>query len=116
MDDNLREVLVPVSVLGTFAFGLFISIKTLTDYYLRKKMVEKGILGDDASELLKKQAEDKYGSLKWGLLVLSAGIGLMVVSIFNYGPDSPLPYGIFATCLSLGFLSYFLIVKTLNKE
>ncbi len=116
MDENLREVLTPIAVLGPFAFGLYIVIKTLTDYYLRKKMVEKGLIGDDAGQLLQNQAENKYGALKWGLIVLSGGIGLMVISIFNFGQNSTLPYGILATCLSLGFLAYFLIVQNLNKK
>jgi hypothetical protein len=115
MENNLREVLMPIAVLGSFSFGLYIIIKTLTDYYLRKKMVEKGIIGDDAGQLLQKQAENKYGALKWGLIILSGGIGLMLLEMIDYDQSSPLPYGILATCLSIGFLAYFLIVQRLNK-
>jgi hypothetical protein len=115
MEHNLQQVLMPIAVLGSFSFGLYIVIKTLTDYYLRKKMVDKGIIGDDAGQLLQKQAENKYGALKWGLIILSGGIGLMILELIEYDQSSTLPYGILATCLSAGFLAYFLIVQRLNK-
>lgn len=116
MDHNLMEVLLPVSILGTLSIGLVLFTRTLTDYFLRKKMVEKGLVGDDATELLRTQEESKLSSLKWGLIIFSGGVGLMLLEVIPYEYNSPLPFGILATCLSLGFLSYFLIARTLTKE
>lgn len=114
---ELGNVLMPIAILGSLATGLILFTKTLTDYLLRKKMVEKGLVGDDAGELLKKQqTENKYSSLKWGLIILFGGIGLIILEAINYEKESPLPYGVFATCISLGFLTYFFLVKKLNQS
>lgn len=110
------EVLLPVGILGTLSAGLIIFTQTLTDYLLRKRMVEKGLVGDDAGELLRKQAQNKLSSLKWGLIIFSGGIGLMLLSVIPYEYSSPLPYGIFTTSLSIGFLAYFLIARRLNES
>lgn len=116
MDHNLQQLLEPVAILGTFSFGLFIVIKTLTDYFLRKRMIDKGVMGDEAKELLRKQREGKYSSLKWGLIILSGGIGLILLELIEFSPNSPLPFGILATSVSIGFLSYFLLVQRLNNK
>lgn len=113
---SLENVLMPIAVLGSLATGLVLFTKTLTDYLLRKKMVEKGLVGDDAGELLKKQqAENKYASLKWGLIILFGGLGLIILEAISYDRSSSLPYGIFAVSLSLGFLLYFFLVQKMNK-
>lgn len=112
----LGNVLMPIAVLGTLGTALVLFTKTLTDYLLRKKMVEKGLVGDDAGELLRKQqAENKYASLKWGLIILFGGIGLIILEMIPYDQSSPLPYGVFASCLSLGFLVYYFTVQKINK-
>lgn len=116
MDHNLQEVLMPIAVLGTF--GLFVTVftKTLTDYFLRKKMVEKGLIGDDASQLLHQQNENKFAALKWGLIILFGGLGLILIELISLDVNSTLPYGLFAMSLSAGFLVYFYIVQKMNKD
>lgn len=113
MDNNLLEVLMPIAVMGSLAFGITLISKTFTDYFLKKRIIEKGIESNLVSELLKNQTENdgKLASLKWGLIILFGGIGLIVLSTFTIDPQSPLPYGIFATSVSLGFLSYYLIAS-----
>jgi len=116
MDHHLQSVLMPIAVLGTLSVGIVLIIKTLTEYFLRKKMVEKGLVGDDAGQLLRKQAENKYAALKWGLIILFGGLGLMIIEVIPYDTSSPLPYGVLATSLSLGFLIYFGLVQKMNKD
>lgn len=116
MDHNLVEILVPIGVLGTLAAGLVLFTNTLTDYFLKKRMVDKGIVGNDAVDLLKKQESSKYSSLKWGLIILFGGLGLIILDAIPYGPHSVLPYGIFAVSVSLGFLIYYFMVKRMTQE
>ena len=111
MDHNLSEVLMPVGVLGSLAAGLILFTRTLTDYYLKKRMVEKGMVGDDASQILRKQEDSRHSSLKWGLIILFGGLGLIIIDSIQYRYESALPYGIFAVSVSLGFLLYYFLVK-----
>lgn len=114
---SIYELLMPVAILGTLSAGTVLFTKTLTDYFLRKRMVEKGYVTQENKHLLEKaSAENKYSNLKWGLIIFFAGIGLVLVNIFPHGHDSTLPFGIFAISVSLGFLIYFLIVKNLTDK
>lgn len=118
MDHNLMEVLLPIGILGTLAAGLILFTKSLTDYFLKKRMVDKGIVGNDAADLLKTQEGSKFSSLKWGLIILFGGLGLVIIDVVSI-PDAPasaLTYGIFAISISLGFLIYYFMVKRLTQD
>lgn len=117
MNHELAQILEPISILGTLSLGFYLITKVFTEYFLRKKMVDKGLIGTEASELLRKQqSNDKYSALKWGLITLFGGIGLILLEVIPYDENSPLPFGILATSLSLGFLLYFIVVRRISNN
>ncbi|MFY0602250.1 MAG: hypothetical protein JXR03_21425 [Cyclobacteriaceae bacterium] len=110
----MEEVLVPIAVLGTLALGITTFTRILTEYFIRKKLVDKGLVGEDATQILSKQsaATSKFSSLKWGLIIFFAGTGIILSEILAYDWErSAMPYGILTMCVSLGFLIYYMIVK-----
>lgn len=117
MDENLRNVLMPLTVIGSFGAAVVFFTRTLTDYILKKRMIDKGYVNDDAQAIFKKHTEEnKYASLKWGLIVFFAGLSLIIMEYIDFDRRSSLPYGLFAVAVSLGFLIYYFIVKKeLNK-
>src|SRR5688572_9657151 len=94
MDDGLRQVLMPLVILGTIGASLVLFTRTIADYILKKNT-----------------DENKYSTLKWGLIILFAGLSLILMEYIHYDSRSPLPYGLFAVFVSLGFLIYYFIVK-----
>ncbi len=118
MNADLRDVLMPLTIIGSFGATIFFFTKTMTDYILKKKMIDKGFVNDDTQAIFKNQTgENKYSSLKWGLIILFAGLSLIIMEYIPASPESPLPYGLFAVSVSLGFLIYyFLIKKEIGKE
>lgn len=117
MDDGLRDVLMPLVVLGSIGTTMVLFTRTISDYILKKKMIEKGFVNEDTQAIFKRNTdENKYSSLKWGLIIFFAGLSLVVMEYIQYDSRSPLPYGLFAVFVSLGFLIYyFMIKKELNK-
>jgi len=116
---NLHNVLMPIAIFGTLGLVIFQLTKTLTNYYLRKKMIEKGLIGDDAVKILTSDQSQfsKYGNLKWGLIILSSGIGFVIIDQFTHGMnDGTLPFGIFSICVSIGFLAYYMIIKNVSDK
>jgi hypothetical protein len=113
----MEHVLMPIAIIGSFGTSLYFFTKVLTDYILKKKMIEKGFVNEESQSIFKSHsAEDnKYSSLKWGLIALSGGVALILMDSLEVRPDSTLPYGIFAVALSLGFLLYFFLVKRAAK-
>jgi len=113
MDHNITQVLMPVAIFGGLGGSVYFFAKVMTDYILKKKMIEKGFVNDDTQAIFKQQQgiESKYPSLKWGLLTFFLGLALILMEYIPTSPESPLPYGLVAVSLSLGFLIYYFVVK-----
>lgn len=112
MDHNLMEVLMPIAIMGSFSVGLYFFVSVMTNYILKKKMIEKGFVNDDTQAIFKQHvSENKHASLKWGLIVFFGGLSLIIMEFIPVQPQSPLPYGLFAVSVSLGFLVYYYLVK-----
>ena len=108
-------------VLITFAFTGFTTIgiiKGITNYRLRRKMIESGLINEEAMELLKEGSKESYySSLKWGLILFFSGIGLVIINFVDLYYDSTAAYGIVIIAASLGFLVYFMFMrKEIGKE
>ncbi|MEJ0030140.1 MAG: DUF6249 domain-containing protein [Bacteroidota bacterium] len=117
MDGHLKDILMPISVIGSLGTGIYMFTKVMTDYILKKKMIEKGFVNDSTQAIFKQQdgTDNRYSSLKWGLIVLMAGLALVVLEYIDTRPDSPLPYGLLAVFISVGFLAYYFMVQRNNK-
>ena len=118
MNDGLRDVLMPMTIMGTMGTAVYFFTKVMTDYILKKKMIEKGFVNDDTQAIFKSHEtkENKFPSLKWGLLAFFAGLSLIIMEFIPVSPESPLPYGLFTVAVSLGFLIYYFIVKQSNEK
>jgi hypothetical protein len=109
---RIFDVLLPIALFGGFGTTLYYFTKVLTDYILKKKMIEKGYVNEESQSVFKEhKLENRYSALKWGLLTFSAGIALIIIDAMHVDADSTLPYGIFAVCVSLGFLVYYFMVR-----
>lgn len=111
---DLRQVLMPISIIGSFGLSIYFFTKVMTDYILKKKMIEKGFVNDDTQAIFKQHqqaADNKFNSLKWGLIAFFAGLSLIIMEYIPTTPESPLPYGLFVVSVSFGFLIYYFIVK-----
>ena len=117
MDQGLRDVLMPLAILGSIGGSIILFTRTISDYIVKKKMIEKGYVNEDTQAIFKRNTdENRFSSLKWGLIILFAGLSLVLMDFIDYDTRSPLPYGLFAVFVSLGFLIYYFIVKKeLNK-
>ena len=102
----------PLVILGSIGATLILFARTISDYILKKKMIEKGYVNEDTQAIFKRNTqENRFASLKWGLIILTAGLSLVLMEYIDYDTKSTLPYGLFAVFVSLGFLVYYFIVK-----
>ncbi len=115
----------PILVVGSIIFGIIMFLKILTDYFLKKKLIDTGGLNKEALTLFKESFQinsfssglsNSFSALKWGLIFLFGGIGLIVLEFIKYDYQSTIPYGVVAVSVSLGFLTYFFIVRIKGKS
>jgi len=88
------------------------TINSLFKYLLRKRIIDSGQMDKGALELLLKPIIPSSDPLKWGLLFLFGGLGLVILEFLPYeANNSSLPYGVEAVCLASGFLLYYLLMR-----
>jgi hypothetical protein len=127
---SMNEVLMA----SVIFYAIYSVIKNFTDFLLKRKIIKAGhfenagILDQKvASVASENQEANKYPSLKWGLVAFFAGLGFIIInqmgpnlynqdSYHNFMENSMLPFGIELVCISLGFITYFLIVTFSKKR
>lgn len=104
--------LVPVVVpLGFFALVGYIA-KLIRDTRIRRKALESP-LSEEQIERLFDQGEratpSTRSALKWGLVVLALGVGLLFVELLSISFESPVAYAVLLVATGAALLSYYLI-------
>ena len=105
----MKEIIPIVAIISVFG-SIILFVNTLTNYSLKKKLIDKDLLNADVASIFK-SATSKHNALKWGLIILFGGIGLIIIESLPYDRESPLPYGVEAVCISIGFLIYYFLVR-----
>jgi hypothetical protein len=108
----MNEVLMPIAIIGSFGVSLYFFTKILTDYILKKKMIEKGYVNEDTQAVFRNtNVPNRYSSLKWGLIAFFGGSSLILIDQLDMRRHSVAPFGVILIALSIAFLIYFFIVK-----
>jgi hypothetical protein len=109
---NIMKQLMPFIIVIVFFILIAIFILALYNYRLKKRIIDAGPLDETGLKFLAQLSGSGNEALKWGLLLLSAGIGFVVLEFVPFSAeDSPLPYGVEMVFVAAGFLAYYLIVK-----
>ncbi len=107
-------------------FGLYSILKMFTNFLLKRRIIKSGFF--DKAEILNEssladgstiQNENRNSTLKWGLVALFAGVGLLVNDLFFFrdphaletGFHEMVPFGLELIFIAGGFLTYFFIVN-----
>jgi len=98
-------------VIAVIFTGIVSIIKTVLSYNLKRKLIESGQVDEKAVNILGDQEEGRYAALKWGLVILFGGLGLVLLEFIPHNVNSPFPYGFVTTFIAVGFLIYYFLVR-----
>jgi hypothetical protein len=102
---SLAPFIVMIAILITSATCLVV----IANFLLKKKIIDKGPLDQTSLQFMDRLSGTGAEVLKWSLILLFGGIGLVVLEFLPFDADSsPLPYGVEAIFVSIGFLLYYL--------
>jgi len=105
--------------------AIYLLLKTITDFFLKRRIIQSGHI--DKADILDSQlvntSENKYPTLKWGLVAFFAGVGLILIDVLDLNSlqdysrqNFALPFGIELVAVALGFLTYFFIVSARSSK
>ena len=103
-------------VVGVIFYGIVSIVKAITDYQLRRKLINLGHIDKQSTEILSRTRNNHLESLKWGLIILFGGIGFIIISHPAIDIDSPFPFGVMSVCIAIGFLLYFFIARRMTEK
>lgn len=115
LKSSTMKNLAPFIVMIAILIAISVIIVVLTNYELKKKILNKENIDDKMFVILNNLTGFGSEMLKWGIILLFGGIGLIVLEFIPYNENSPLPYGVMTVFVSLGFLSYYFLVKNQKK-
>lgn len=86
------------------------------NFLLKRRTIKMGKLDEQHVKLLINRP-GKYAALKWGILLLFGGFGLVLIGLLPYDAEtSPIPWGIEVIFLGLGFLVYYGIIRKMDRD
>jgi len=104
--------LMPFIVVLVFFILIAIFILALYNYRLKKRIINAGPLDDTGLKFLAQLSGSGNEALKWGILLFSAGLGLVVMEFVPFSAEnSPLPYGVEMIFIAAGFILYYLLIS-----
>lgn len=108
---NLAPFIVMIAIL----IAISVMIVVMTNYQLKKKILDRENIDDKMFVILNNLTGFNSEMLKWGIILLFGGIGLIVLQFLPYDENSALPYGVMTVFVALGFLTYYFLLKGQKK-
>jgi hypothetical protein len=113
----METVLVPVAFLGLAFWSLTTIVRVLSDNHTRRKAIAAQLSPQDIPALFaREQAGERRSALKWGIVLASMGIGLMIVELVPFDEEGPFALGLLALSAGVGFLIYTTIAVRMTEE
>jgi hypothetical protein len=108
----MEDVVVFLVPLGFFAMIAYIA-KVIVDTRIRRKVLEARVSADVADAILNRNWKEPstLSALKWGLVIVALGAGLLLVDLFGIDFESPLAYALLLLSTGTALLGYYLIER-----
>ncbi len=99
---------------------IFLIVKISLNYATRKHLIEKGLVNEDIKHLfyLNGNTVDRYlpSSLKWGLVMVFAGLALVIIKLLPYYIEGEVVFGVVLIAAGIGLLVYYALANKKAKE
>lgn len=105
------EILIPISLFICIAYA----IKVVVDARVRRQMVASGGSEELVNSVLRdEELRRRHSSLRWGIVLLSLGIGFGLIQWFGWQEVTPGLIAVLALVTGLGNLAFFAISRRIG--
>jgi hypothetical protein len=107
----------PVLLLAVLAWALVTTTRTLSEQHTRRKLIEARLDDQEIRALLSRpEAADRFSSLKWGLLLVGVGMGLVTAQFLPYDGEDPITFGLMFVYGGAALLVYHVIAGIIARR
>jgi len=104
------EYLIPISLFICIAYA----IKVVVDAMVRRRMVNAGGSEELVSSILRdEELRRRHSSLRWGIVLLSLGVGFGLIQWFGWQEVTPGMIAVLALATGAGNLVFFTVSRKL---
>ena len=108
--------MVPIIIVPVIFFSFVAIVKIISDNWLRRKIIDKGVVGEDIKYLYSAgYVGQPLTSIKWGMALVGIGLAFMIPEIFGGMQDETM-VGLMFIFAGLAFLLYYFIAKSKFQE
>ena len=105
---NVTEVI----TFATVFLSAVAVVRALADHWTRRKMIDARLSADEMAELwARDRATARMDALRWGCLLVGAGVGLVVMPMLPARWGSTTPYGVVVLLTGVAFLVFHAIAS-----
>lgn len=103
-------------LVGFFAFVLGVT-KVLSDNWTKRTLIGSRVSDDVIRTLFRKGSDPElFAALKWGIVLLALGLGLIVSQYLPSRFEEPLAWGVVLVFGGVGLLAYYAIARALLRR
>jgi hypothetical protein len=103
-------------LVGFFAFVLGVT-KVLSDNWTKRTLIGSRVSDDVVRSLFRKESDpEMFAALKWGIVLVSLGLGLIVSQQLHASFQEPLAWGVVLVFGGVGLLVYYAVARALLRR
>jgi hypothetical protein len=107
----------PGFALASFFVFILAITKVLSDNWTKRKLVEARVSDDVVRTLFRKASDPElFAALKWGIVLVALGLGLMVSQYLPARFEEPLAWGVVLVFGGAGLLAYYAVARALLRR
>jgi hypothetical protein len=103
-------------LVGFFVFVLAMT-KVLSDNWTKRKLLEARVSDDVIRSLFRKESDPEiFAALKWGMVLVALGLGLIASQQLQTSFNEPMAWGVVLVFGGMGLLAYYAVARALVRR
>jgi hypothetical protein len=109
------DTIIPLALFLSLAVTIISVTRTIAESRTRRQLIQSGVTSETAAAIIAAlPQQEAHASLRWGLLLGTVGLALVVIQFLPYRPDEPISMGIVLLFGAAGLLAYHFSARRLE--
>ncbi len=107
---------VPIIIVPTIFFSLYLIVKTVSDNGVRRKVIDKGLLDENVKHLFQQtNTEFRPNSLKWGMVLVALGAAILIGQAVPYSFQEEATISAMFILSGVALVAFYVVAGKMTK-